>query len=610
MTPLFAAKPTMQYTSQSSGAVTSLPLSYDLHNLAPVPQILCSPTLSIGSSSATCSGLPVCTGQQNSTASFSCSVSTTCNGTVSANSNDGGNCTVSLDSVTIDRSDSSISSSSPVNFTVRYGSYTTPLTSNASLTINWIDPTPPPSGYRTITFTNKCTDPIWFGSVSGAAPSHTIIQGIDCTTTAGQLACTTNKSCFTQTSGSHACYSELCTVDSDCVYGATCDTAKGLCFWNVLAPTTGDSELTNNATNTVQVPEYSQNNLSVTWSGNFGGRTGCTGSACVSALCTASGVSAQGPCSLGVGFQQPATEAEVTFLTYASPGTTLNDSYDVTTINGVNVPMSMYPTNVSLPTSGNPYQCGAPGYNNNVPISSPSGSTIGASSWNITTYQSNLAYVYVTNSTSQTCTTSSDCSISGQNCGLAYTSLSIGSTTAPGQGYLVCGTFAGWLTADQICGTNNNFTVAKNSSNATVFDFQCNDTPTGAIAPMYNLYQCNGLYGNSCYSDGAGTNCCGCVNWSAQGTTVVVPSFASGYVINCVAENSTWTGGINFTDVTPNVYNTILFLKQSCPSCYTYPFDDASSSFKCNNSTTTNTVNYTVEFCPSGNTGFKPTSKS
>lgn len=131
-----------------------------------------------------------------------------------------------------------------------------------------------------------------------------------------------------------------------------------------------------------------------------------------------------------------------------------------------------------IPTSGNPYTCGAPGYNTAVPASSPAGGTIGASSWDITTHQTNLAYVYVTDATSTRCTTAADCS-SGQNCGLAYTSSSIGSTTAPGSGYLVCGTFAGWFTADEICGTNNSFSTALNASGGTVYNFQCWDNSCG-----------------------------------------------------------------------------------------------------------------------------------
>ena len=616
--PLLAAKPTMQYASQPIGTAYSLPINFGVYNLAPVPQNLCSPTISVGKQSATCSGLPVCKGSHAQTASFSCSVTTTCDHTVPANSA-GGTCTVSL-SIT---KPSTLAASTPFAFTLSYGSYNALLVSNP-FTINGTNPLPPADAYRTITFKNRCGSTIWFGSITGAAPTKTILTGgsINCSTGGdpGKQACVgAGGACYARINAADACFSQACSSDADCVTGASCYATKGTCFWNNPIPANQSFKLINGGENTIKIPEYTSNGLGVVWSGAFGGRTGCTAGGCTSALCTGGSENAEGVCSLGVGFQQPATQSEPTFITYPTgtpPVVAPDDAYDVTLINGANVPMSMYPTNVPLPTSGNPYTCGAAGYNQSVPTSGgTAANTIGASSWelatNLATNPSQLAYRYVVSSASTLtrCAADTDCP-SGQDCGLTYSSQSIGSTTAPGSGYLVCGTFAGWFTADQICGTNNNFTNAINKNNVSVKNFQCNTSI--ALGTMSNLYQCNGSYAVSCYSSPTTTDCCGCVNWDSQGTTITLPTSGAGgsyYVEACNEANTTWTGN-SFTAEQPQVYDTILFLKQSCPSCYVYPFDDASSSFTCNNWTpvSTNTVDYTVEFCPggNGNTGFQP----
>jgi hypothetical protein len=601
-THAFASKPTMQYATQPAGTVYSLPITLSLNNLAPIPQDLCSPTVSAYAESATCSGLPACKAGATQTASFSCSVTTTCNHTVPRN----GACTISLN-VT---KPNTLSASAPFSFQVSYGSYDTTLSSN-TFAINGTNPSPPADGYRIITFKNSCSSTIWFGSITGAAPTKNILTGgaIDCTAgDPGKQACVAaGGACYARVGAADACYSQTCGSDSDCATGASCYAAKGKCFWNNPTPANQSFQLTTGSTNTIQIPEYTANGIGVVWSGAFGGRTGCTTGGCTSALCTASGENAQGVCSIGVGFQQPATQSEPTFITYSTGSTpTPTDAYDVTLINGANTPISIYPAGQALPASGNPYTCGAPGFNANVPASGLPANTIGASSWQLASNQSNLAYRYVipTIASPTRCAADTDC-VSSQYCGLSYASQSIGSTTAPGSGFLVCGTFAGWFTADQICGTNNNFTNAIDKNGASVNNFQC-PTPI-TLGTMSNLYQCNAAYAVSCYSS-TSAQCCGCVNWSSQGTTIPVPSNTA-YVANCSGANTTWTGSFSNTNQ-PQVYDTLLYLKQSCPSCYTYPFDDKSSSFTCSNGsqTTNNTENYTVEFCPggNGNTGFQP----
>lgn len=602
---LFAAKPTMQYTSQPFGTAYSLPIAFGVYNLAPVPQNLCSPTLSVGTESATCSGLPACRGSVSHRASFSCSVTTTCNHTVPANGV-GGRCTLALN-VT---KPSSMPSSTAFSFALSYGSYNALLISS-TFAINGTTPIPPADNYRTVTFKNSCTYPIWFGTITGAAPTKNILtgSGIDCTGgDAGKQACVNaGGACYARIGAPDACFSQTCGSDNDCVTGASCYAQNSKCFWNNPIPANQTFQLASGSSNTIRIPEYKSNGIGVVWSGAFGGRTGCTSGGCISALCTSGSENSEGVCSLGVGFQQPATQAESTFITYPTVSSpTASDAYDVTLINGANVPMAMYPTNEPLPTSGNPYTCGTAGSNQTIPASEPPGDTIGASNWQLYLNQPNLAYRYVVSSASTPtrCSADVDCPAS-QYCGLNYSSQSIGSTAAPGTGYLICGTFAGWFTADQICGTNNHFTNAINKEDVSVKNFQC-DTPI-TLGTMSNLYQCNGNYAVSCYSSSS-SNCCGCVNWSSQGSIIQVPSNTA-YVSACEGTNSTWTGAFSSLNQ-PQVYDDILFLKQSCPSCYAYPFDDKSSSFTCSNASTTseNKEDYTIEYCPggNGNTGFQP----
>ncbi len=40
------------------------------------------------------------------------------------------------------------------------------------------------------------------------------------------------------------------------------------------------------------------------------------------------------------------------------------------------------------------------------------------------------------------------------------------------------------------------------------------------------------------------------------------------------------------------------YLKDACPTAYTYPFDDATSTFTCQPGATTPPVAYAITFCP------------
>ncbi|WP_457589595.1 thaumatin family protein, partial [Legionella pneumophila] len=71
------------------------------------------------------------------------------------------------------------------------------------------------------------------------------------------------------------------------------------------------------------------------WSGNISASTLCNGTTCQQAACGNAGGTTS--CAPGIGFTQPATQAEITM------NLTTSDSYDVEVINGFHIPISMQP---------------------------------------------------------------------------------------------------------------------------------------------------------------------------------------------------------------------------------------------------------------------------
>jgi hypothetical protein len=157
----------------------------------------------------------------------------------------------------------------------------------------------------------------------------------------------------------------------------------------------------------------------------------------------------------------------------------------------------------------------------------------------------------------------------------------------------VCGRFVSWATADQIWGWNGN----ENASylNQAPFDFATPNTITPAFnsqstISVGDLQLCvNNSF--SAYTDPAPTNqpavmACGGTNW----TGITTPS------VMYTTEGTAWV---------PYVLPTITWLKKACPTCYTYPFDDMSSTFTCEKDVIkdgSNNLNYTIQISSPTNT--------
>jgi hypothetical protein len=126
---------------------------------------------------------------------------------------------------------------------------------------------------------------------------------------------------------------------------------------------------------------------------------------------------------------------------------------------------------------------------------------------------------------------------------------------------MVNGGVVGCMSAHEACGTNPN--------NSALNCMQTQD-----------LYGCqtggpNNVSG-SCYSAGASSQCCGCPSWSPAGA--------------CQNHNPKWE-----TPALPETYAQPF--KSACPTAYSFPYDDPTSTFTCQAATSQGT-GYQITFCP------------
>jgi hypothetical protein len=329
-------------------------------------------------------------------------------------------------------------------------------------------PTPPPpssNGSRTFTFQNHCGYDVWVGGEGNPV--------------APPVACSAG-----------------CPADS------VCNTANQLCTYVV--PSASNWEVAPGQSMALDLPPA--------WGGRFWPRTECT-TANGHTTCATGDCAGNLECPVGVGGAPPATLAEFT-VTTPSHG---SDFYDVSDVDGSNVPLSIAPTPGTFdptppPGANVPYYCQTPGCTSNC-------GSLPACPWNLP----------------------STCPAELQD-------------NDPGH-------YVGCRSANQVC--------AVDPSN-----------PTLDCANEDDLYGCtgggpNGVSG-SCYSEGASATCCGCPSWSPPGA--------------CQSTNPRWTPPSR-----PGTYAQVL--KNACPTAYSFPYDDLTSTFTCQGSSSANT-SYTITFCP------------
>ncbi len=404
---------------------------------------------------------------------------------------------------------------------------------------------------RTLTLINKCGFSVWF-SLNGGAVS------------------TTAKNCPTVA----------------CPTGTSCNTTNHTCYWKNYAPDGVSVDpylLTNNATKTVTILQTSVD-PAVLWSGNISASTGCAGATCTQATCQNNGGTTA--CAPGIGFSQPATEAEITM----NKSTT--DSYDVEVINGFHIPISMEPGPYVTP---NNYFCGTPG-------AFAAGNGFGACNWTQAILPGN-GYYWVSTSTKS-------CNLAAPSCQTPTDICGLDSSLNP-----VCGAFLGYWTANEVCSKANVPAAVKSyfRCDANLRELSKNTIPFPANAILYDLMSCPVPTGdalppfNSCYLAYPNyphliNQCCGCKDW-----------WTAGIGANPNTQSCTQPGKASpQTDPVWNSYVQpgVQWMKKTCPSLYVYPFDDKTSSFTCTNTLPgePNSVGYTITFCP-GNSG-APTGKT
>ena len=322
----------------------------------------------------------------------------------------------------------------------------------------------------------------------------------------------------------------------DCPAGSTCDSTNGICYHNVPTNAKGYTLTAGGGSTDLTFQDYGYANNLIV-SGNL---HACFGPSCDPIKKIPTG---------------PSTRAEFTLQR------TGKDFYDITVIDGFNFPLEMKPGN-AIPSSADsidktdPFFCGSPG------SITPTNKLLGSCGWSVNATQQ--YYNAVAGPGTKVCKTNADCAGPGDICGLDINK---------SQGTeLNCGKQVGFWSGKKQCqveGTCTDPMPAPNTPGQTL------DT----------LYMCDkGI--PSCYQDKLATpGCCGCVNWDEAGLTV--PASAK----KCVYENPNWKAL-----VLPN----LKWMKEMCPTAYTYPYDDMSSTFTCysESGSLPNTVSYTVTFCP------------
>lgn len=418
---------------------------------------------------------------------------------------------------------------------------------------------------RTFTIKNNCESTIWVGSTGGSTDSLKA-DGTD----SGSTACGTSNP------------GTVCPSGSSCTNAGK---AGWICYFNPLQNSGNNYAIAPKSSIILGVPStsYDPGNDFV-WSGNMFARQLCDANGkCVVANCNTVNGGTDMTCTTGA--QPPVTLAEITMLR-KNP-----DSYDISIENGLNVGATFGPNNATYTSSQTPFSCGIAGSTSSA---TSGGSTINASSWTFSPSGvepdglTAIAAPYFTwvsgDGTGTPCPDGTGCS-NGDSCGYTESAVlsvnPVGNVPPPANYTLTCGKKLGYWSAAQIWFFNQN-----TATNLAPFGF----SQTNGNSPYNNatLYACATPPLYSGYSISTGQtplNTCGATDWKN------IATLAPGYSV--AESNPNW-----LAVVLPN----ITWTKQGCPSCYTYPYDDASSSFTCDNVTpgsgTPNSTNYTVTFCP------------
>ena len=451
---------------------------------------------------------------------------------------------------------------------------------------------------RTVTFSNNSvTDTVIVSANSGTATAFVSSTSVG---SSGVAANPAKSVPGAQSQCGLTNPANACPIGSTCVQGGANVSAGGgtpfYCYWDTpqftsASSTTPANKIPPGSSASLFIPSSSgitAGNQQIQWSGNYYAQK------CESGVCPTP------PTTPGTGSTYAAqTLAEVTYLHNGV------DYYDVSIINGANYAIQFGPNATQMTASAsNAYTCGTAGSmstNYYLPASTwafaPATANFPPASGMSGSSSSYYAVVKPTSLTPTLCTVQADCSAggtSGPQCGWDYNKVLTGTSNTFSS--RVCGTFYSWATANQIWGWNQ--TVG----NSAPFRLQT----AFAVAPPFNS-QTSVSVGDLQL----------CVNNTYSAYTNPAPANpgTSGNVSTALACGGTDWSGITtpankVTTINPNwltyVLPTISWLKAACPTCYTFPFDDMSSTFQCDSSATSttgsNVLNYDVKVNDLSNT--------
>lgn len=454
--------------------------------------------------------------------------------------------------------------------------------------------TTPPAAVRTVSFTNSSSRDIWLGITSGAASSYT--GPSTPTIPPGTISTDIKPGAGSACGPSNP--QAACPMGSTCLQGGAVPGSGTpfYCFYDpplpVAAPGKSGSPYKIAAKGgkiSIGISKASQSPGGVYWSGNFFGRTNCDSVNGCDINCNNNNDG--GACGPGTGPNPGiATLAELTFQKPPNP-----DYYDVSIINGANFAVEFGPASASGKAK-NGYACGTAGsLAGNQGWKGSSLSNLPAATWQMApTAQSfpagttlpagsspGIFYRYIASSGSGTsCTADSACTTAGEVCGYTAAAINNGASSTY---QTTCGPQIAWVTANSIWGFNPSTTT-----NTAPFGFQYSDQNPSSIwqktdnqTSVGNYQLCNNNTYSAYQAQGANPTllACGGVMWGATQATLPTgnPTTNVGQQITHVSQPAL-TASANWLNY---VLPTIAWLKTACPTCYTYPFDDMSSTFTC-----------------------------
>lgn len=482
---------------------------------------------------------------------------------------------------------------------------------------------------RTVTLNNNlATDTVWLGIQPASANAYV----------SPSVMATINTSSNNVNCGYDAGFAAACPTGSRCMQGGAVPSGTTLyqCFWDPGTVTgAGASTFAITANNPLvhkinahsyapgsqqalgsnQVIGSYNPNLPAQWSPNavWGGvyvpRSGCNTSTgeCVVGSCPNSGGVNPMACQPGTNFTSVLAQSEPTYQRYDTTRQMM-DAYDVSIIAGANVTVSYGPNqsmlaNLQTGVSNSAYYCGTPGaslgqrygvlsatYNafngaaglsqlpmNNWAAMAPTAA--GSFPPNVSIASNALAqsnYRLVHGGTGTACAAGT-CT-GGESCGLTKTNINNGTYA------LTCGKAYGWISANQFSKMNSGTLQPNLFPTPTTYWTSTSNT-------LLNYQQCNGSTFSANNPGSPLIDACGGGVWGNVGNPgqqSSMPSNDGGALVN----PALFTAGLNVINASSRVESsssnwlnyvlpTIQWIKQACPTCYTFPYDDPSASFSC-----------------------------